>query len=168
MIGLYLYIVIYKRTISVFLNWCVRRATKAPSTSWLMDIMKEKLGEAYEMFLSLLVNNEIVEAYKMFLNQLPAIYMSNQHTRPQSLIILDNNIENIDQLINLENHDEMASFYKLMNTEMIIYNISPIQDKLLLMNFLNKNESYRKIIDNTYNADISFFRKYDININRLT
>jgi len=100
-------------------SWTVIEA----NASDLLDIMKEKLGEAYEMFLSLLVNNEIVEAYKMFLNQLPAIYMSNQHTRPQSLIILDNNIENIDQLINLENHDEMASFYKLMNTEMIIYNM---------------------------------------------
>ncbi len=155
---------IYRRNISVFLNWCISRCEL---NSWLMDIMKEILPEKkYNNFFEACKKKYIKHSYKIFLENLKDIYMLNHHTHPQVQILKDYNINKIDYFINIDNDQHIKILNILINDKMPISdNKSDDDHKNILLYFLKSDNKYKKIIENIYKEDIMFFNKYNVNVN---
>lgn len=154
---------IYRRNISVFLNWCIARCELK---SWLMDLMKDILTESkYNNFFDACKKKYVKHSYKIFLDNLEKIYMLNHHIHPQVQILKDYNIKKIAYFINIDNDQHIKILNILINDKLPISdNKSDDNLKLILLNFLKEDTKYRNIIENIYKEDILFFKNNKIDV----
>lgn len=158
---------IYRRNISVFLNWCIARCEL---NSWLMDIMKSILPEKkYESFYDGCKKKYLRHSYKIFLDNLDKIYMLNHHTHPQVQILKDHNIVRIDYFINIDYDQHIKILNILINDKLPVSdNKSDDSQKIFLLDFLKEETKYRNIIENVYKEDILFFKNNKIDVTKFS
>ena len=154
---------IYRRNISVFLNWCIARCEL---NSWLMDIMKDILPEKkYNSFFDGCKKKYIKHSYKIFLENLEQIYMLNHHIHPQVQILKEYNIKKIDYFINIDNEQHIKILNILIDDKLPISNNKSDESlKLTLIKFLHEEPKYREIIENVYKEDIEFFKNDKVDV----
>lgn len=153
---------IFNRNISVFLNWCYRK--NKINESWLLANMQEILDtELFCKFMKLKDSN-LIEAYKIFLDNLHFINFKNAHLVEQCKIVSKYNVKKINYFINIDDQSNVQMLSDLISTKLECYNKSDDDTKTLLTNFLESHERYRNIIKQRYKNDISYFKKFKIDI----
>jgi len=160
---IFLYRNIFKKLISCFLHWSVCYIDK-DDKKWLNDILSNLKCFDFNQFSKLIKNNKLIDGFKLFLDNLKFIYNKNPHLHPQIKIIKDNKIKNISKFINIDNYNELCTFENLVNqkTTKIVSSCKINSSKLL--DFINNNIYYKKLIKEIYIDDINYFKKFNINI----
>lgn len=162
---IFLYRNTLRRTISCFLNWCVRHIN-SENRRWLMKLLKNIRTFNYKLFVNLIKKGEIVKPFKMYLCVLKSIYMKNGHLQPQCNILLRKNVKKINIFIDIDNPSEIIKLKNIIKQEIPKNNKSDPSKINILMDFLTneENKKFKDILMNIYKDDVIFFGKHDIKI----
>ena len=158
------------RLISCFLHWGIRSPLKKKEDQqgnvggWLLKEFKNDLTFDLDKYNKILqeelTSESIIELFKQFIEVLPKIYMNNKHLQPQSKILQDYDI-NVDIYVNSDTLEDVKKLEILLKKQLRVCNRSDLKQKQLLIDFLNSNNEYLRIVKEIYEDDIELISSID-------